>query len=181
MIFKKTKLEGVFVVSLEPLIDKRGFFARTYCKKEFDKINHKGEFVQINHSYNKIKGTIRGMHFQSPPFQEVKLIRCISGSVFDVIVDLRQKSPTFLQYFSIKLSAENKKMIYVPKNFAHGFQTLSDNSELIYHHTEFYNPKTDSGIRFDDPKLNINWPLEPKMISEKDCSYKFMETNFKGL
>lgn len=180
MIFKKTKFEGVFVVSLEPLIDKRGFFARTYCKKEFDKINHEGEFVQINHSYNKHKGTIRGMHFQSPPFQEVKLIRCISGSVFDVIVDLRQKSPTFLQYFSIKLSAENKKMIYVPKNFAHGFQTLSENSELIYHHTEFYNPKTDSGIRFDDPKLNINWPLEPKMISEKDYSYKFMKTNFKG-
>ena len=180
MIFNKTKLKGAFTISLEPLTDERGAFARTFCKKGFNKIKHEGEFVQINHSFNKHKGTVRGMHFQLPPFQEIKLIRCIRGSVFDVIIDLRKKSPTFLQYFSVELSAENRKMIYVPKNFAHGFQTLSDNTELIYHHTEFYNANADSGIRFDDPKLNISWPLEPKMISEKDYNYKHMETNFKG-
>jgi dTDP-4-dehydrorhamnose 3,5-epimerase len=180
MNFEETTLKGAYVVSLQLLTDARGGFARTFCKKEFQQINHQKEFVQLNHSYNTFKGTVRGMHFQLPPYQEIKLIRCIKGTVIDVIVDLRENSPTFLQHVSVELSAENKKMIYVPENFAHGFQTLQDNSELIYHHTQYYTPNADTGIRFDDPLLNINWPLEPVMVSEKDKNYKLIDYTFKG-
>lgn len=181
MIFEETKLKGAYVISLNPLTDARGGFARTFCKKEFQQIGHKKEFVQMNHSWNKIAGTIRGMHFQIPPYQEIKLIRCVRGSVLDVIVDLRKYSPTFLQHFTVELSAENKKMIYVPEDFAHGFQALEDDSELIYHHTEYYTPDADRGLRFDDPSLNIKWPLPPVMISEKDKSYKLIDNTFKGI
>ena len=180
MIFEETKLKGAYVVSLQLLTDARGGFARTFCKKEFQQINHQKEFVQLNHSYNTFKGTVRGMHFQLPPYQEIKLIRCIKGAVIDVIVDLRENSPTFLQHVSVELSAENKKMMYVPENFAHGFQTLEDNTELIYHHTQFYTPQADTGIRFNDPMLKINWPLEPVMVSEKDKNYKLIDHTFKG-
>lgn len=180
MNFEETTLKGAYVVSLQLLTDTRGGFARTFCKKEFQQINHHKEFVQLNHSYNTFKGTIRGMHYQLPPYQEIKLIRCVKGAVLDVIVDLRANSPTFLQHFSVELSAENKKMMYVPENFAHGFQTLQDNSELIYHHTQFYAPQADTGIRFNDPMLKINWPLEPIMVSEKDKNYKLIDHTFKG-
>lgn len=181
MIFEETKLKGAFVISLNPLTDARGGFSRTFCKKEFQQIGHKKEFVQMNHSWNRNKGTIRGMHYQIPPYQEIKLIRCVRGSVMDVIVDLRKYSPTFLQHVTVELSAENKKMIYVPEDFAHGFQALEDDSELIYHHTEYYTPDADRGLRFDDPALNINWPLPPVMISEKDKSYKLIDNTFKGM
>jgi dTDP-4-dehydrorhamnose 3,5-epimerase len=180
MIFEETTLKGAYVVSLQLLTDARGGFARTFCKKEFQQINHQKEFVQLNHSYNTFKGTVRGMHFQLPPYQEIKLIRCIKGTVIDVIVDLRENSPTFLQHVSVELSAENKKMMYVPENFAHGFQTLEDDTELIYHHTQFYTPQADTGIRFNDPMLKINWPLEPVMVSEKDKNYKLIDHTFKG-
>jgi dTDP-4-dehydrorhamnose 3,5-epimerase len=180
MIFEETKLKDAYLISLQLLTDARGGFARTFCKKEFQQIGHKKEFVQLNHSFNAHKGTIRGMHFQIPPLQEIKLIRCIRGSVLDVIVDLRKDSPTFLQHLSIELSEQNKIMIYVPENFAHGFQTLEDNCELIYHHTEFYTPQADSGIRFDDPTLAIKWPLPPVMVSDKDKNYKLIDNNFKG-
>ncbi|MDX2172127.1 MAG: dTDP-4-dehydrorhamnose 3,5-epimerase [Bacteroidota bacterium] len=180
MIFEETKLKGAYVISLQLLTDNRGGFARTFCKNEFAKIGHTKDLVQLNHSYNTHKGTIRGMHFQLPPYQEIKLIRCIRGSVLDVIVDLRKESPTFLQHISVELSAENKKMIYVPENFAHGFQTLEDHCELIYHHTEFYTPQADSGIRFDDPTLKIDWPLPPAMVSDKDKNYKLIDNHFKG-
>jgi dTDP-4-dehydrorhamnose 3,5-epimerase len=180
MNFEETTLKGAYVVSLQLLTDARGGFARTFCKKEFQQINHQKEFVQLNHSYNTSKGTIRGMHYQLPPYQEIKLIRCVKGAVLDVIVDLRANSPTFLQHVSVELSAENKKMMYVPENFAHGFQTLQDNSELIYHHTQFYAPQADTGIRFNDPMLKINWPLEPIMVSEKDKNYKLIDHTFKG-
>jgi dTDP-4-dehydrorhamnose 3,5-epimerase len=181
MIFEETKLKGAYVISLNQLTDARGGFARTFCKKEFQQIGHKKEFVQMNHSWNKNKGTIRGMHFQIPPFQEIKLIRCIRGSILDVIVDLRKYSPTFLQHITVELSADNKKMIYVPEDFAHGFQALEDDSELIYHHTEYYTPDADRGLRFDDPALNIKWPLPPVMVSEKDKSYKLIDNTFKGI
>ena len=181
MIFEETKLKGAFVISLNPLTDARGGFSRTFCKKEFQQIGHKKEFVQMNHSWNRNKGTIRGMHYQIPPYQEIKLIRCVRGSVMDVIVDLRKYSPTFLRHVTVELSAENKKMIYVPEDFAHGFQALEDDSELIYHHTEYYTPDADRGLRFDDPALNINWPLPPVMISEKDKSYKLIDNTFKGM
>jgi len=180
MIFEETILKGAYVISLQLLADARGGFARTFCKNEFAQIGHKKEFVQFNHSYNTHKGTLRGMHFQLAPHQEIKLIRCVRGAVLDVIVDLRKDSPTFLQHISVELSAENKKMIYVPENFAHGFQTLQENSELIYHHTQFYTPEAESGLRFDDPALKINWPLPPVMISDRDKSYKLIDQTFKG-
>ncbi len=179
MIFEETKLKGAYLISLNPLTDSRGSFARTFCKKEFKQIDHTKEFVQLNHSYNTYKGTIRGMHYQLAPHQEIKLIRCVRGAVLDVIIDLRKDSPTFLQHVSVELSAENKKMIYVPENFAHGFQSLKDNSELIYHHTEFYTPQADTGVRFDDPTLNIKWPLPPVMVSDKDKNYKLIDNTFK--
>ncbi len=180
MIFEETKLKGAYVISLELKTDERGGFARTFCKNEFEQIGHKKEFVQINQSYNIKKGTVRGMHFQLPPHQEIKLIRCAKGAVNDVIIDLRKDSPTFLKHIVVELSEINKKMIYVPENFAHGFQTLKDDSELIYHHTAFYTPQADSGLRFDDPALKITWPLSPVIVSDKDRSYKLIDSNFKG-
>ena len=180
MIFEELPLKGAYVISLNLLSDARGGFARTFCKKEFEKIGHSKEFVQMNHSYNTHKGTIRGMHFQKAPHQEIKLIRCVKGAVVDVIVDLRKDSPTFLKHAMVELSAENKKMIYVPENFAHGFQTLEADAELIYHHTEFYTPSADVGICYNDPALNIQWPLPPVMVSDKDKSYTLIDSTFKG-
>jgi len=180
MIFEETILKGSYILSLQLLSDARGGFARTFCKNEFAQIGHKKEFVQFNHSYNTHKGTLRGMHFQMSPHQEIKLIRCVRGAVLDVIIDLRKDSPTFLQHISVELSAENKKMVYVPENFAHGFQTLQENSELIYHHTQFYTPEAESGLRYDDPALKINWPLPPVMVSDRDKSYKLIDQTFKG-
>ena len=138
MIFTETILKGSYVIELNAFTDERGWFARTYCKKEFNAIGHHDEWVQMNHSVTKNKGAIRGMHFQLPPFSEIKLVRCIAGTVYDVVVDLRKNSATFLQWFGVELSAQNKKMIYIPAGFAHGFQTLSNDCELIYHHSQFY-------------------------------------------
>ena len=180
MIFQETKLKGAYIISLELKTDERGGFARTFCKKEFTQIGHTKEFLQINHSYNTKKGTVRGMHFQLPPFQEIKLIRCVKGIVHDVIIDLRKNSPTFLQYIKVELSDENKKMLYVPENFAHGFQTLTDHSELIYHHTAFYNSDADSGIRYDDPAIAIGWELPVLSASDKDKSYRLIDSKFEG-
>ena len=141
MIFSPLPLQGSYVIELQPFQDERGWFARFFCKNEFQKIGHKKEWVQINHSFTYKKGTIRGMHFQLTPFREIKMVRCIAGAVYDVIIDLRKGSSTFLQWFGAELSAANKKMMYIPEGFAHGFQCLSDNCELIYHHTEFYKPE----------------------------------------
>jgi dTDP-4-dehydrorhamnose 3,5-epimerase len=181
MIFNETILKGSFVIDLNILEDERGWFARTFCKSEFGKIGHTREWVQLNHSFTKQKGTIRGMHFQLPPFGEIKLVRCIVGIVYDVMVDLRKDSPTFLKSFGIELSASNKKMIYIPEGFAHGFQTITDNCELIYHHSEFYKPNVESGLKHDDPKLNIDWPLVITNISERDKQYDFLKDNFIGI
>lgn len=180
MIFEETKLKGAYVISLAVNTDERGGFARTFCKKEFEQIGHKKEFVQINHSYTIKKGTIRGMHFQLSPHQEIKLIRCVKGAVNDVIIDLRKDSPTFLQHIEIEISEENRKMVYVPENFAHGFQTLKDNSELIYHHTQLYAPNAESGIRYDDSALSINWKIPVTLVSEKDRNYKLIDNTFIG-
>ena len=141
----------------------------------------KGEFVQFNHSFNKCKGTIRGMHFQNAPYSETKLIRCIQGAVYDVAVDCRKGSPTFLQYFGIELTAENMISILIPEGFAHGLQTLNDDSTLIYHHTQYSTPGADSGICFNDPALAINWQLPAVMVSDKDKSYNLIDNNFKGI
>ncbi|MFY7965265.1 MAG: dTDP-4-dehydrorhamnose 3,5-epimerase [Chitinophagaceae bacterium] len=181
MTFTETKLQGSYVVELTPIVDERGWFARTFCKDEFAKIGHTKEWVQMNHSFTKDKGTIRGMHYQLPPFTEIKMVRCIAGAVFDVIVDIRKTSPTFLHWFGVELSATNKKMIYIPKGFAHGFQTLTNDAELIYHHSEFYKPGVEAGIKYNEPRVSIDWKLALTIISERDKQHKFLEEDFIGV
>ena len=181
MNFTQTPLKDSYIIELNTFSDERGWFVRTYCKNEFAAIGHISEWVQMNHSFTKQQGTIRGMHYQLPPFSEIKLVRCIAGAVYDVIVDLRKESATFLNWFGIELSAENKKMLYIPEGFAHGFQTLSNDCELIYHHSQFYTPGAEGGIKFNDTKLNINWPLAVINISERDNYHPLLSENFKGL
>ena len=181
MIFKPTPLADAYIVEPQPFQDDRGWFVRTYCKKEFQSIGFDKEWVQLNHSYNLEKGTLRGMHFQKPPFSEAKLVRCIAGEIYDVIIDLRLDSPTFLSWFGVKLSAKNKIMLFIPEGFAHGFQTLKKHTELIYHHSTFYAPEAEFGLRYDDPNLNINWPLAISNISNKDAKYPLLDAKFKGL
>ena len=181
MKFIETPLSGAYVIELEPFRDERGLFARTFCKREFAQINHNKEFVQFNHSQTAQKGTLRGMHYQIPPSAEIKLIRCIRGSVFDVIIDIRENSPTFLKYFGVTLSENNMKMIYVPEGFAHGFQTLEDNAQMIYYHTNYYTPENERGLNYKDPALKIDWPLTPLNITPKDKKHSFIDTNFKGI
>jgi dTDP-4-dehydrorhamnose 3,5-epimerase len=181
MIFSPTPLKGSYIIELEQFTDNRGWFARYFCKKEFEKINHNKEWVQMNHSFTIKKGTIRGMHYQVAPYMEIKMIRCIAGVVFDVIVDLRKDSSTFLQWFGIELSAQNKKMIYIPGGFAHGFQSLSDDAELLYHHSEYYTPGAEGGIKYDDPRINIEWPLSVSIISDRDSAHPYFDNNFKGI
>jgi dTDP-4-dehydrorhamnose 3,5-epimerase len=181
MIFTETILKGSYEITLTPHGDNRGWFARTYCKNEFEQIGHHAEWVQINHSFSAQKGTVRGMHFQHPPYAEVKMLRCIAGSVYDVIVDLRKDSPTFLKWCGTELSAANKKILYIPAGFAHGFQTLSDDAELIYHHTEFYTPAAEAGIGYNDPAINIVWPLPVSELSVRDTNHPLIDSKFKGL
>ena len=181
MIFTPTSLPGSYRVGLKPFEDERGWFVRTWCKNEFASIGHNSEWVQMNHSFTNKKGTIRGMHFQLPPHGEIKMVRCIAGAVFDVIVDLRKDSPTFLQWFGMELSAVNKDMFYIPQGFAHGFQTLQNNCELLYHHSQFYTPGAEGGILYNDPVVNIEWPLAAKNISERDAKHTLLNENFKGI
>ncbi|MEO5684445.1 MAG: dTDP-4-dehydrorhamnose 3,5-epimerase [Chitinophagaceae bacterium] len=181
MIFTPTTLAGSFVIDISAFKDNRGWFARTYCKNEFQQIGHSKEWVQLNHSVTFQKGSLRGMHYQLPPFRETKMVRCIAGAVYDVIVDLRISSPTFLQWFSAELSVDNKKMLYIPEGFAHGFQALTDNCELLYHHTEFYTPGAEAGVRYNDPIIDIKWPLAVTEISDRDAAHPLLDTNFKGV
>ena len=181
MTFTETLLKGSYVIELNTFTDDRGWFARTYCKNEFSKIGHTSEWLQMNHSFTKQQGAIRGMHYQLPPFSEIKMVRCIAGAVFDVIIDLRKESPTFLKWFGTELSAENKKMLYIPEGFAHGFQTLRNDCELIYHHSQFYTPGAEGGIKFNDPGINISWPMPVTNISERDSQHPLLDENFKGL
>jgi dTDP-4-dehydrorhamnose 3,5-epimerase len=181
MIFTPTKLSGSYVIDVKPFIDERGWFARFYDKKDFQKIGHGKDWVQLNHSVTNKKGSIRGMHFQKQPFRETKMVKCVAGRIFDVIIDIRKESSTFLQWFGIELSAANKKMLYIPEGFAHGFQCLEDNCELIYHHTEFYMPDVEAGIRYSDPKINIQWPLPVSILSLRDENHAYLDENFKGI
>jgi dTDP-4-dehydrorhamnose 3,5-epimerase len=181
MIFEELILKGSYCITLDIKEDDRGWFARTYCKREFLNIGHTKEWVQMNHSFSLNIGTLRGMHFQFSPNTEIKLVRCISGKIFDVIVDLRKKSPTFLQWVGVELSEQNKKALYIPEGFAHGFQSLSQNTQIIYQHTEFYNPSTESGFRYNDPLIGINWPISVSEISERDTKHDFIKLNFKGI
>ena len=181
MTFHPTPLQGSYIIETNPFSDERGMFYRFFCKKEFASIGHDKEWVQCNHSITAKKGTVRGMHFQLRPHSEIKFIRCIAGAVYDVIVDIRERSPTFLQWVGSELSAENRKMIYVPEGFAHGFQALTDNCELLYFHSEVYNPGFESGINYADQIIGINWPLPVVMVSDRDKTNMFINNQFKGI
>jgi dTDP-4-dehydrorhamnose 3,5-epimerase len=171
MIFTETKLKGAFIIDLEPIQDERGLFARTWCKKEFEAHGLNPDLVQCNTSFNKKKGILRGMHYQTAPYEEAKLVRCTMGAIYDVIIDIRKESNTYLQWFACELTAENRHMLYVPEGFAHGFQTLEDNTEIFYQMSEFYYPEYAQGIRWDDPIIGIDWPATEKIISNRDKSY----------
>lgn len=174
-------LKDSYLILPDTFKDNRGRFARIFCKKELSTIGIEKEIVQINHSLTVKKGTLRGMHFQYPPKAEIKMVRCLRGSVFDVIVDLREGSSGFLCWHGEILSAENMKMMYVPEGFAHGFQTIEENCELLYLHTEFYSPASEGAIRFDDPIIGIEWPLDVTDISEKDKKYALLKNEFQGI
>ena len=172
MIFTKTILKGAFIVEPEKIQDDRGFFARAWCKKEFEDHGLNSSWTQNNISFNLRKYILRGMHYQASPFEEVKLVRCTRGAVFDVIIDLRPDSPTFLKWFGIELNLDNYKMLYVPENFAHGYLTLTDNAEVYYQVSKPYSPDHERGLRWNDPVLGVNWPIggEP-LISDKDKNW----------
>jgi dTDP-4-dehydrorhamnose 3,5-epimerase len=169
--FTSTPLAGAYLVDLEPQKDDRGFFARTWCQKEFEEHGLNPRLVQSSVSFNIKKGTWRGMHYQASPHQEAKLVRCTAGAIHDVIVDLRPHSPTFRQHFTALLSATNRKMLYVPEEFAHGFVTLEDNTEVFYQMSEFYHPELARGVRWNDPAIQIVWPAAVEVISERDRTY----------
>jgi dTDP-4-dehydrorhamnose 3,5-epimerase len=175
MIFTELALRGAFIVDMELREDERGYFARSFCREEFLQHGLMTEVAQCNVSFNRRKGTIRGMHYQIPPKAEAKLVRCTRGTVHDVIADLRDESPTFRRWEAVKLSEEDSRMLYVPEGFAHGFQTLVDHSEVFYHMFESYCPAHARGVRWDDPTLGIEWPLPNPIVSEQDRAYPLLE------
>ena len=171
MIFAETKLKGAFIVEPERLEDERGFFARTWCQREFEAHGLNTRWVQCNISFNRTRGTLRGMHYQAAPYEEAKLVRCTMGAIYDVIVDLRPESPIFKQHIAVVLTAQNHKMLYVPEGFAHGFLTLEDNTEVFYQMSESYVPGYSRGIRWNDPAFGIQWPTDVQAISERDQNH----------
>lgn len=181
MRFITTKLKDLYIIEPEPFQDDRGKFCRIFCINELKLIRFKKHIMQINHSLTRQKGTIRGIHYQHPPKVESKFVKCISGKIFDVVIDIRKKSPTFLQWHGEILSAENMRMMFIQDGFAHGFQTLENNCELLYLHTNVYCPEYEDGIRYDDPKINIKWPLKISDISKRDKELKYLSENFIGI
>ena len=176
MIFTETKITGAYLLEPEFLSDDRGFFARSFCKEEFRNHGLETDILQCNISYNNKKGTLRGIHYQIPPFEEAKIVTCTKGSIYDVIVDLRISSSTYCQWFATELSEKNFKMIYIPKGCGHGFQTLDDHTMVYYLMTEFFHPECALGVRWDDPRFNIDWPVDkPVIISKKDQNYPFLD------
>lgn len=176
MIFRETKLKGAYVVDINKLEDERGFFCRAWCKKEFNSIGLDTNLAQCNISFNEKKGTLRGLHFQKEPFGEVKFIRCVKGSFYDVIVDLREESSTFGEWVGYELNDTNCKALYIPKGFAHGYLTLEDNSIAFYQVTEFYKKESESGLLWSDPYINIDWPIKENLIiSEKDKRWPLLK------
>jgi dTDP-4-dehydrorhamnose 3,5-epimerase len=174
MIFKETPLAGAFLIALDPHEDERGSFARSFCRREFEAHGLSPVVSQCNISRNRKKGTLRGMHFQAAPHEEAKLVRCTRGAIWDVIVDLRAGSPTRWRWHAAELNAENRLAFYVPEGFAHGFQTLADDTEVLYQMSEFYHPELARGLRWDDPKLGIRWPLADAIVSERDRGYALL-------
>jgi dTDP-4-dehydrorhamnose 3,5-epimerase len=171
MLFIETILKGAFIVKLEAIQDGRGFFARSWCYKEFENKGIMTHILQENLSFNRQAGTVRGMHYQEKPFQENKLVRCTRGAIYDVALDLRQESPTYLRWFGAELTADNYTMLYVPEGFAHGYQTLTDDAEVVYQVSQVYSPQAERGVRYDDPAFAIVWPLPASVISAKDRSW----------
>jgi len=171
MIFKETKLKGAYVIDLERIEDERGFFARSWCQKEFEKHGLNPLIVHCNISYNIKKGTLRGMHYQAAPYAEAKIVSCISGAIYDVIIDLRRDSPTYCQWFAVELSSDNYRMLYIPVGLAHGFQTLKEYTAVYYQMSEFYNPDSSRGVRWDDPSFGVEWPIKKAIISLKDRQF----------
>jgi dTDP-4-dehydrorhamnose 3,5-epimerase len=172
VIFIETRLRGAFIIDLEPREDERGSFARTFCQREFEDRGMKPSIVQASIATNRRLGTLRGMHFQYPPAAETKIVRCTRGAILDVIVDLRPESPTYLEHVAVKLSAENMRALYVPERFAHGYQTLRDNTEASYQMSEHYTPSAEGGLPHDDPGLALEWPLPVTIISARDRNFR---------
>ena len=172
MLFRETKLPGAFVIELQKHEDERGFFARSWCQKEFEAHGLNPRMVQCNVSFNRVKGTLRGMHYQVAPCAEAKLVRCTRGAIYDVIIDLRRESATYKQHVSEVLSSNNYKALFIPEGFAHGFQTLEDNSEVFYQMSSFYSFEHQRGLRYNDPAFGINWPAVATVISDRDTSYE---------
>lgn len=169
MIFRETELKGAYIIEPERIEDERGFFARTWCRREFEAHGLNPRLVQASLSFNRRKGTLRGMHYQASPHEEVKLVRCTQGEIFDVIIDLRPASPTYCRHVAVRLSAENRLMLYIPEGLAHGFQVLADATEVHYQMSEFYHPESARGVRWDDPAFAIAWPqTDVRLISDRD-------------
>ena len=175
MIFSETELQGLYVIEPERLEDERGFFARVWCEQEFKEHGINTQFVQSNVSFNKYGGTLRGMHYQTAPYEEAKLVSCTAGSLYDVAIDIRPESKTFMQWISVELTANNKRLVYIPKGFAHGFLTMEDNTDVFYQMSQFYAPEYARGFRWDDPLFGIEWPMEVRSISDRDWSLPFFE------
>jgi len=176
LIFTQTSLAGACIIDVESMQDERGYFARVWCAREFQAQGLKTDLVQCNVAYNHKKGTLRGMHYQRPPHAEVKLVRCTRGAIYDVIVDLRPESPSYLGWTGVELTEQNHRMLYVPEGFAHGYVTLQDDSELFYQVSEFYTPGAEGGVRWDDPAVKIEWPQVGELIiSSKDCAWPLLQ------
>ena len=171
MIFRTTPLGGCWVIETERIEDSRGFFARSYCREEFERHGLDTDVAQCNVSFTRVRGTLRGMHFQLPPHEEAKLVRCTNGALYDVVIDLRLGSPTFMKHFAIELTAANRLMLFIPKGFAHGFQTLADETEVFYQMSSPYVPNSAAGIRYDDRAFGISWPLPPTIVAERDLAF----------
>jgi dTDP-4-dehydrorhamnose 3,5-epimerase len=171
VIFTAMTLPGAFLIELERQEDERGFFARSWCRREFEAYGLDTRVAQCNVSFNRARGTLRGMHYQADPYGEVKLIRCTAGAIYDVIIDLRAGSPTFMRWEATELTATNRRTLYVPEGFAHGFQTLEDNTEVFYQMSQLYAPERARGVRWDDPAFNIKWPPADRVVSERDKNY----------
>lgn len=168
MQFQPLELAGAYVIALDPIADDRGFFARAWCKEEFEQRGLNGNLLQTNIGFSSRRGTLRGLHYQRAPYAECKLVRCTRGAVFDCIADLRPDSPTFRRWFGLELSAENRLQLYVPEGFAHGYQALTDNCEVCYQTTQVFHAPSAAGVRYDDPALGVRWPEPVTVISEKD-------------
>ena len=180
MKFNPTPLKGAYTIDLEKRGDDRGFFGRFFCENEFADAGLETRFVQVNNSLTAKKGTLRGLHYQLPPAAEVKVVRCIRGALWDVIVDIRAGSPTFGKWFGAELTAENRTMMYVPRGFAHAFVTLEDDTEALYLVSAFYSPENERGVRWNDPAVAIDWPITPSEISEKDSNWPDLDPEFHG-